>query len=285
MRRLSWERDFEAVTGERIKSRDAVSGGDIASSYRVDLASGARCFLKHYAEAPAGQTEAEAKGLRWLGEPGVISVAQVMAVGDSWLALEWIDPGRRRPDSAALLGRQLAELHHVGAGCFGLEYDNWIGRVHQRNPSTQDWPTFYAERRLRPLIEQASDTGGLEAADLSDFETLFARLPEIVGPSEPPARLHGDLWNGNVLFDLNGRPWLIDPAVYGGHREVDLAMMALFGGFEAEVFAAYEREAPLSTGAHTRVELYQLYPLLVHLLLFGRGYRSSVMTALRGALR
>ncbi len=282
---MSWKRDFEAVTKERIETCDAVSGGDIASSYRVDLASGTRCFLKHYSDAEPGQTEAEAKGLRWLDEPGVIQVAQVIAVGERWLALEWIETAPPGPSSAVLLGRQLAHLHSSGATLFGMGHDNWIGRLPQSNEPEDDWPSFYVERRLRPLVERARDAALLDPKETRDFEMLFSRVHEIVGPPEPPARLHGDLWSGNVHFDENGAPWLIDPAAYGGHREVDLAMMKLFGGFDADVFQAYQREAVLDAGFSTRIELYQLYPLLVHLLLFGGSYRSSVMAALHESLR
>lgn len=282
---MRWQDEFESATAERVGSWAPLSGGDIGSSYRLELASGTSCFLKHYPEACRGQTAAEAKGLAWLDEPGVIRIPPVLAVGDDWIALEWIDPGRPGRHSAALLGRQLARLHASEAPHFGLDHDNWIGRLPQNNQSKQDWPSFYVERRLSPLVAQARDADLLDASELRSFETLFRRMSELTGPSQSPARLHGDLWSGNLLFDVEGTPWLIDPAAYAGHREVDLAMMKLFGGFDSEVFKAYEQESPLDAGAHARVELYQLYPLLVHLLLFGGSYRDSVLAALSRALR
>jgi fructosamine-3-kinase len=282
---MSWKRDFEARTGERVRAVEPVAGGDIASSFRVLLASGETCFVKHYPDAQSGQTEAEAQGLRWLAEPGAIHVAQVFAVGERWLALEWIEAGPPRSESMAQLGRGLARLHAAGAPRFGLDHDNWIGRLPQNNLGEADWPSFYIERRLRPLVRRARSEGLLEAETIREFDLLFTQIPEVAGVSEPPARLHGDLWSGNVLFDQAGEPWLIDPAAYGGHREVDLAMMKLFGGFHADVFTAYQETAELDAGADARVELYQLYPLLVHLILFGGGYRASVIAALRQSLR
>ena len=282
---MIWQSDFETVTAERISSFKKLSGGDIGSSYCIRLESGDRCFVKHYPDAAEGQTHAEAEGLRWLNEPGEIRVAQVIAVGEQWLALEWIECAQPGPHSAALLGRQLARLHAAGAPRIGADHDNWIGRLAQSNGEASDWPSFYVDRRLRPLVLRARHESLLGAEATHDFEQLYDRVEQIVGPHEPPARLHGDLWSGNLLFDQDGAPWLIDPAAYGGHREVDLAMMKLFGGFQAEVFEAYHREAPLNEGSATRIDLYQLYPLLVHLLLFGESYTSSVMAALHRLLR
>ena len=167
-------------------------------------------------------------------------------------------------------GRGLAELHRSGAPQWGLSYDNFIGPFAQPNRQCVDWPTFYVERRLAPQLAEACSTLG--APIVSRFEHLCADIVQVVGPPEPPARLHGDLWAGNAFADANGSPVLVDPAVYGGHREVDLAMMQLFGGFSERVFAAYDEAYPLAAGWRGRVPLYQLYPLLVHVNLFGAGY-------------
>jgi fructosamine-3-kinase len=144
-----------------------------------------------------------------------------------------------------------------------------------------DWPGFYAERRLRPLAAQARDRGALSADAARLIERVCERMPELAGPPEPPARLHGDLWSGNVHWGADGRPWLIDPAAYGGHREVDLAMLHLFGAPGAAFLPAYEEVAPLADGHAERVELYQLLPLLVHAVLFGGGYGASAERAAR----
>src|SRR5690606_6795024 len=150
----------------------------------------------------------------------------------------------------------------------------------QDNTPAGDWTEFFRERRLLPQVERAIENGRAPAALAQGFDRLFDRLPELVGPAEPPARLHGDLWGGNLHVDERGLPCLIDPAVYGGHREMDLAMMRLFGGFSERVFAAYDEAYPLSPGAKDRVTLYQLYPLLVHVNHFGGSYLASVQQAL-----
>jgi fructosamine-3-kinase len=197
------------------------------------------------------------------------------------LALEWIARGRPAAGHDEALGRGLAALHQAGAPAFGLAEDNFIGSLPQRNGHADWWPDLYGERRLEPLARMAVEDGRLAPAFLGDLERLRARLPDLCGPPEPPARLHGDLWGGNAMTDAAGAPVLIDPAVYGGHREVDLAMMRLFGGFSATVFAAYDEAHPLAAGHEDRVELYQLYPLLVHVVLFGGGYARSAERILR----
>jgi protein-ribulosamine 3-kinase len=233
---------------------------------------------------------AEARGLAWLAEPGVVRVPRVLAVapenaaGPPFLALELIAPGPRVRDFDERLGRGLAALHRPGGGpeaTFGLDHDNFIGSLPQDNHAVATWPEFYRARRLEPLVRAAIDAALLDAADRRAFDDVFRRLPELAGPAEAPARLHGDLWGGNLLVDETGAPCLVDPAVYRGHREIDLAMMRLFGGFGPRVFSAYAEAFPLAPGADERVPLYQLYPLLVHVNLFGGGYAGQVRAALR----
>jgi fructosamine-3-kinase len=168
---------------------------------------------------------------------------------------------------------------------FGHERDNWIGRLAQPNAARRTWPRFYAEQRLVPQMRRARDAGHLDGALLARSERLLEEVDALAGPAEPPARLHGDLWTGNVLADSAGRPVLVDPAVYGGHREMDLAMMRLFGGFTADCFAAYQAAAPLTEGHEARIPLWQLYPLLVHLNLFGAAYRDPFARTLAACER
>lgn len=270
-----------AVVGTR-----PVSGGDINAAFEVALADGRTVFAKTNATSDRAMFPAEARGLAWLAEPRAIRIPRVLAVsseageGPPFLALERIVPGRKKADFDERLGRALAALHRFGAPGFGLDHDNFIGRLPQDNTLAPSWPVFYRERRLEPQLALAVDAGLATPGMRRQFERLFARLEAIVGPPEPPARLHGDLWGGNLLVDEAGDPVLIDPAVYGGHREVDLAMMRLFGGFGPRVFAAYDEAHPLAPGHEDRVPLYQLYFLMVHVNLFGGSYAPQAEAAL-----
>jgi fructosamine-3-kinase len=176
---------------------------------------------------------------------------------------------------AEAFGRGLAELHAAGADGFGWHEPIRFGRLEISNEPMADWPTFYAARRLRPLARQAFDEGSLSRSGLDAVDWVCERIEELAGPAEPPARLHGDLWGGNVLAGADGHAVLIDPAAHGGHREVDLAMLRLFGSPGARVFDAYHEARPLADGHEARVPLWQLFPLLVHAALFGGHYRSS----------
>jgi fructosamine-3-kinase len=258
-----------------------IGGGDINESFRVVLADGSDAFVKTRAEASPGEYAAEAAGLAWLAEPGALRTPRVLDVDERYLALEWIEPGRLDDAGAEELGRGLAATHVAGAPCFGVAQDAQrpstarFGSLGLPNDPAGDWPTFYAERRLRPLAAIAREREALPEPAIRAVESVCDRIGELCGPTEPPARLHGDLWSGNVMADRTGRPWLIDPSAYGGHREVDLAMLRLFGAPSERVFAAYEELTPLAPGSQQRVELYQLLPLLVHALLFGGSYSAA----------
>ncbi|MDX6555950.1 MAG: hypothetical protein QOD86_2145 [Miltoncostaeaceae bacterium] len=271
------------ATGSRVERAEAVAGGDVNRALRAELADGRTVFVKHRDGAPAGMYRAEADGLRWLAEAGAIRIPEVVAVADDaeprLLALEWIDRGARGPDHDERLGHGLAALHRFGASCFGLAEDNFIADIPQPNAPLSTWAAFHAERRVLHLGRRAVDAGLLPAGAGAKLERLAARMPELCGPEETPARLHGDLWSGNAIADRAGAPVLVDPAVYGGHREVDLAMMRLFGGFSERVFAAYDDAFPLAPGHEERVDLHQLTPLLVHVLLFGGSYVRQTMRA------
>ena len=272
--------------GEPVAALAPLSGGDTSSAWRVELGSGRTLFVKTHADPPPGFFTTEAAGLRWLGEPGAVPVPAVLAVSDDppLLALEWVGPsGRARRTSAgeAAFGRGLTALHGAGAAAFGREDRRTTGSLALPNEPARDWPSFYAERRLLPLARIAAERGTLGAGDVRRCESVAARLGGIGAADEPPARLHGDLWAGNRLVDDAGTSWLIDPAAHGGHREFDLAMMRLFGGFDAECFAAYEEASPLAPGWRERVPLHQLAPLLVHAIKFGGGYVGAARDVLR----
>jgi fructosamine-3-kinase len=273
----------ERALGQAIQRATSLGGGSINDAFEVTLSDGSGVFVKTHPSPPDGMFAAEARGLRWLDEAKAIRVPRVLGFDDrapAFLALELLKPTRPQRDFDETLGRSLAALHAFGAPHFGLDHDNFIGRLPQSNAPSQDWAGFYWSARLEPQLQLALGRGLVDDSMRARFFALERKLPTLVGPVEPPSRLHGDLWGGNLHVDEQGAPCLIDPAAYGGHREVDLAMMKLFGGFGGRVFAAYEESFPLADGAADRVSLYQLYPLLVHVNLFGGSYVGSVQRAL-----
>jgi fructosamine-3-kinase len=249
-----------------------VAGGDINEAWRVRMPDGTDAFVKTRAGADPLEFKTEAAGLRWLAEAGTLRVPRVLEIADGHLALEWIEPGVLSGAGEEELGRGLAGVHRAGAQAFAGEMR--LGALRLPGEACTTWAEFYAQQRLLPLARRA---GALDV-----IEPLCERLGVICGPAEAPARLHGDLWRGNVLAGQDGRPWLIDPAAYGGHREIDLAMYELFGGRSERMLGAYAEISPLADGYQERVALWQLLPLLVHAVLFGGSYVDSVR---RGARR
>lgn len=241
--------------------------------------------------AGPGAARAEAAGLRWLAASDTVPVPDVRGEDEDWLVIDRVAPGRPTPEGAERFGRELAALHLSGAPCHGTPppggpRDAWIGLAPMRDEPGAEWPQWYAEHRVLPYLRRAVDEGALGRDDAAVVERVCRRLPDLAGPPEPPARLHGDLWNGNVLWDEGGRAWLIDPAAHGGHRETDLAMLRLFGCPHPErVAAGYQEVAPPAPGWEERVPLHQLFPLLVHTVLFGGGYAGQAIAAARSALR
>jgi fructosamine-3-kinase len=255
------------------------------------LADGREAFVKQATRGgQAAELAAEANGLRWLAEPGVIPVPGVLAVDDEALVIEMLPPGRPTREAARDFGAALAWLHAVGAASFGAPWPGYIAGLPLPNsqpgpsPGRTQWGRWYAENRVVPYAETASDRGGLSRADARLVSAVADRIGELAGPAEPPARIHGDLWSGNVLWS-GGKGWLIDPAAHGGHRETDLAMLALFGApYLDEILAAYQAMTPLADGWRARVPLHQLHPLLVHACLFGEPYGAQAGAAARAAL-
>jgi fructosamine-3-kinase len=262
-----------------VASAHRVAGGDINDAWAVELESGERLFVKTRAGAPPGEYATEAAGLRWLGE--AIAVPEVVAAGDAFLALRWVDESLLDEES---LGRDLASLHAAGAPTFGFTPHGGplrLGAARLPEGEAGDWAGFYAHRRIAPLADQALERGALSREGRAAIERVCERMADLAGPPEDPARLHGDLWSGNVMAGADGRPVLVDPAAYGGHREVDLAMLRLFGRISPATLAAYEEQHPLAAGHEDRVQLYQLLPLLVHAVLFGGSYGASAAQAAR----
>jgi fructosamine-3-kinase len=260
-----------------------VGGGDINEAYRVTLADGREAFVKTRRQPVPGEYAAESVGLRWLAEPGLVRTPAVLDQAEDYLALEWIERGSLSAEGAEELGRGLAGTHLAGASDFGAPAGaptaTGFGSLRLPNEPARDWPSFYRDQRLLPLLALARERGAISETGARAVEAVCERIEELCGPPEPPSRLHGDLWGGNVMADAGGRAWLIDPSAYGGHREVDLAMLRLFGAPSDRIFDAYEETAPLADGWQDRVELYQLAPLLVHAVLFGGSYGAAAERA------
>ena len=263
----------EQLLGSAVVSTTPVAGGDVCTATRLRLSDGRSALIKTRPHAPEGFFEAEARGLRWLAEPGVAEVAEVLGVQEDCIVLAWIEPNRPSPESAAALGRMLAELHTSGAPSFGADHDGFIGSLPLPNKPADTWPEFFAVRRILPYLKLAADRGHIEDDGVTAVEAIVRRIVDLAGPAEPPARLHGDLWSGNIVWNAERHGVLVDPAAHGGHRETDLAMLALFGLPQlARVQAAYVEVSPLADGWEERQPLHQLFPLLVHAALFGGRY-------------
>jgi fructosamine-3-kinase len=279
-----------------VRTLSTVGGGSINTALRLEIGGGS-AFLKHNASAPPGFFPAEVRGLDALrAVPGGPRIPHVLAVFDaaaegadgepSWLLLEWIEPGRRGPGFDERLGRAIAALHAPAVGGWGWSGDNFIGALPQQNGTAATWADFWRDQRLQPQLRIARDLGRMPG-QADDWERLFAALPAALSPAEHdgPSLLHGDLWSGNVLGDAEGRPVLVDPAAYRGHREVDLAMADLFGGFGAAFHTAYAEARPLTDGYRdVRRPIYELFYLLVHVNLFGGGYVAQTASTLHGVL-
>ena len=285
--------EVEAALGTRLRGSAPIGGGCISFGARLDTERGERFFLKCNPTAPRGLFEAEADGLAALAAARSIRVPEVIAVGNgvgssAWLLLEYVAPGRPRPDYDEALGEGLVALHRTAHGGCGWERDNFIGSLPQPNGVRPSWGEFWRDARLAPQLEIALERGHFSGGVAAQLERVVGRTPELLAAvdAEGPSLLHGDLWGGNVYADGEGRPVLIDPAVYRGHREVDLAMSELFGGFPAGWPAAYASAWPIDEGYHGfRRALYQLYYLLVHVNLFGASYEAACVEAARAAQR
>ena len=274
---------IEAALCARILRSQPVRGGDVARAYAVELDDGRRVFAKTHPTAPAHFFTTEAAGLSWLRNADAVAVPEVLAVSDddpNHLVLEWIDEGSSHEATEPEFGGSLARLHRAGAPFFGREDRRTTGSRGLPNEPCATWAEFYATQRLLPLAHLARDSQALPAATIAALERITPRLAEFGAADEPPARLHGDLWAGNRLVGTGGRSWLIDPAAHGGHREFDLAMMRLFGGFGEACFREYEAAFPLSGGWRDRIALHQIAPLVVHAIKFGGGYVAAAQRAI-----
>ena len=278
---------LEKILSEPIKSTSSVSGGCIADSRKLQLKSGKVYFLKQLRGSSPGAFDAEECGLEELRKSGAVNVPEIVCKGPDFLLLQWIEAGYSRSSSSMeMLGRQFAELHRYRGKKFGLSEDNLLGDSLQSNKPSKEgrlnWAKFYVENRLEFQTSLAVKNGYATPELKNLMDNLIKKVPDLIsGTEEEPSLLHGDLWSGNYLIDESGIPWLIDPAVYYGHREADLAMTSLFGGFSNTFYSAYKSSYPISSGYAEREPLYQLYHLLNHLNLFGTGYYGQVISILK----
>ncbi|MBO0870336.1 MAG: fructosamine kinase family protein [Micromonosporaceae bacterium] len=278
------------LTHQRIRETP-VPGGSICAATRLTLDDGTSLFAKAWrgpGPVPEHFFATEAAGLTWLREAGAAAVPEVVAALPELLVLEWVDPAPATPAAAHRFGRELAALHRTGATGFGAPWPGFIGALPMPNDASPGpWPGWFAQRRLAPYLKISADRGALSATDVTAVERLLSDIDRYAGPAvdEAPTRIHGDLWPGNLLWST-GRVWLVDPAAHGGHRETDLANLALFGGAPHldRILAGYQEVYPLAAGWQRRVPLHQLHLLLVHTALFGSSYRSAVMSAVRATV-
>lgn len=274
---------LEEIIGEKLSGMSSVGGGCIANSQVITTQSGKKYFLKQ--GFSNGMFQNEANGLKELAKPKAIRVPEVIDIGEDYLILEHIEQGPRKAGFFEEFGRSFAVMHKFSSDQFGFFEDNFIGSTPQKNiPSPEEannWAKFYWNKRLAFQLKLAEENGYAD----QKMVQLFSRLEKIYesiieGSEEPPALMHGDLWGGNYMSDQNGNPVLIDPAVYYGHREADLAMTKLFGGFSNAFYRAYNETWPLKDGADKREPLYLLYHVMNHLNLFGTGYYGQAISLL-----
>ena len=276
----------EAHLGSAILAASAVGGGCISHATRIRTVRGE--WLVKWGRGEVGRTfTAEAAGLEVLhraASPLIIPkpVLWDAATDDQagFILMAWIESGGRGAEFWEAFGRGLSDLHRFKSDRFGFQIDNYIGRLPQRNDWEDSWPEFFRSRRIEPQVALAVDRGRWDSSWSEPLDRLYGRLSDLLPPDPEPSILHGDLWSGNFMVDSKGRPVLVDPASYFGHREADLAMTELFGGFDQRFYAAYKEAWPLDSGYEERRDLYNLYHLINHLNHFGGGYAGSVESIL-----
>ena len=267
-----------------VQRYERVHGGDINSSYCL-LTSAGKYFLKvNDKNKYPLMFEREANGLGKLRELCTLKIPQVIKQGScndqQYLLLEWMEKGAPKKDMWENFGRGLAMMHKQPQEYFGSNEDNYIGSLVQNNDPHNEWYSFYTECRIKPLVKKLFDAGNYSATDIRDADIFCNNLRSIL-PNEPPSFLHGDLWVGNYMIISSGYATIFDPAVYFGHREMDIGMTKLFGGFDQPFYDLYNDTYPLEKGWEKRLPVTQIYPLLVHAVLFGGHYIKSVKNILK----
>lgn len=273
-----FEKPFE-ISGIR-----SIGGGCINEAYSLQTNID-KYFIKYNsASAYPAMFEKEAKGLKILADTKTIDVPSVILASETekyaYILLQYVETGVSSRNFWSDFGTKLADLHRNTNGSFGLDHDNYIGSLVQNNNTHPDFFSFFISERLEPQLKEARNKGTFSQSETRYFDTLFNALHNII-PVEKPALIHGDLWSGNFMVSSNGSPCLIDPAVYYGHREADIAMTKLFGGFQPEFYDAYNQAWPMEKAWQKRMDIFNLYPLLVHVNLFGGSYARQVLQIIR----
>ena len=286
----SFLRGIESQLGKKLKQKihfrrvSPVSGGSINHAARVDATFGTFFLKANDAFQFPAMFEKEARGLKTLKDTALFTIPEVVLTGDeeglAFLILKFIESKSKQTNFWENFGSTLAKLHKTTSDKFGFSEDNYIGSLVQSNRQHNRWTDFFIEERLEKQLQLAVSSGRLSANESTIFKKIYTHY-ESIATDEPPALLHGDLWSGNFIAGNNGEPCLFDPAIYFGHREMDLSMTKLFGGFEVQFYESYNNEYPLSAGFDERTEIHNLYPLMVHVNLFGGSYVSQVKNILK----
>jgi len=276
---------IEEKLGEKILSMTSLSGGCISDAYRITTQDKTNYFLKYNPAASNDMFIKEANGLKELSKSITIRIPEVLEFDKDYILLEYINSGNRKKEFFEDFGRNFAEMHKFNSDSFGLYEDNYIGSNIQKNiPDEQekdDWVSFYFNKRILFQLQLAEKFGNTTQELRKGISKLGNKIDQVITTSNKPSLLHGDLWSGNYMIDENGSAVLIDPAVYYGHREADLGMTKLFGGFGAEFYKAYNETFPLEDGYEYRENIYKLYHVLNHLNLFRGGYYSQAMSLIK----
>lgn len=282
-----WKKDLENYLGKKISLNQIgiVSGGSISQAYKIHTSEGAFFVKTNQVESFPGMFDSESKGLQFLIDNSQFNIPKPIANGSKddtqWILMNFIQPSPKSKDFWITFGAQLAGLHRNNQDSFGLEYNNYFGSLKQVNTQHSDWNSFFIQNRIEPQLKLAIDAGKLRPEMAKRSNRLFRKLDSLL-PKEAPAALHGDLWSGNFMTDNQGNATIFDPAVYYGHREVDIAMTKLFGSFDDQFYNSYNNQFPLEAGWEERVDIFNLYPLLAHVNLFGGGsYATQVISIFR----
>lgn len=273
---------IERALGHKVTSATPISGGGISNSQRVETSAGV--YFCKLANKPTSIFREEVASLIALNESGTLRIPHVLHADESCLILEWIEPGEPDKNFFRNFGATLAKLHRQSRSDFGFTADNHIGHTPQQNPRRSakeiSWAEYFLEYRLKPMV--GHKTLSVDSLLQVEFQKAMPKIREALSAvKEPPSLVHGDLWSGNFMCDREGRAVLIDPACYWGHREVDLAMSELFGGFAPDFYQAYKKEFPLAPGYEVRKSIYNLYHVFNHWILFGGGYREQSIQTLQ----